>query len=444
VPAAGLEAPRVVVLVTLDTTRADHLGCYGYPRPTTPFVDSLAQSGVLFENAFSAISLTGASHATLFTGLQPDQHRHWRNGESFPERGTPDGDRFTTLAERFAAHAYATAAFTAVRWLHGITRGFGYVNLGEVGPGVAQRPADATVLQVIDWLKLRRPGERLFVWIHLFDPHMPRSAPATQVQALRFRSPSEAQRFGTDAVASRGVPVGAFPGPVELAQAYAAYDAEIRFADDELGRLHAFMDRAGWLRDAWWIVTADHGEGLGQHGHMEHGRFVYDEQVRVPLVVSGTGLARGRRVRELAHLADVWPTFVALLGEAPAQPKHALAGVSLLPALRGTASLPTRPIFATRRLTGPTQWEPGDLFAVRDLDWKYIAKSEGQDELYDLRHDPLELRNRIDDSLPVRERLEHLARTTWARLRAEGGPAGPPQPLDPKTEEELRALGYIN
>ncbi len=169
-PVAALDAPRVVVLVTLDTTRADHLGCYGYPRPTTPFIDSLAREGVLFENAYSAISLTAPSHATLFTGLHPDQHLLWRNGDSLPAPDAPEAGRFAMLAERMAACGYATAAFTAVRWLFGITRGFAYVNLGERGPGLAHRPADETILQVIDWLKLGRSGERLFVWVHLFDP----------------------------------------------------------------------------------------------------------------------------------------------------------------------------------------------------------------------------------------------------------------------------------
>ncbi len=436
--AAGQPAPRVVVLVTLDTTRADHLGAYGYPRPTTPFIDALARRGVVFENAFSPISHTAPSHATIFTGLYPAQHGVRSNGEGFPDG---DDTGFSTLAERFEAAGYRSAAFTSVRFLAPITRGFGYVNVGNGRP---HRPAGATIEQVVDWLKLRRRDERIFAWIHLFDPHQADRAPEAQRAALAFASDAEAQRFATEISTRRGVHGGVFDGPLQLAAFYAGYDAQIRYADSELGRLHAWMQRHGFGDDAWWIVTADHGEGLGQHGHRNHGRYVYDEQLRVPLIVSGRGVPAGRRVSGLAHLTDLWPSLADLLGQESRQPTHELRGLSLLPSLTGTA-LPARQVYAERRPRDERRlkWERADLFATFDLDWKYIAKSEDADEFYDRRSDPLELQNRIAEHSPVRERLAAAARAAWAQLKAEGA-RYKPRPADPKALEELRALGYVN
>jgi arylsulfatase A-like enzyme len=444
--ATALEAPQVVVLVTLDTTRADHLGCYGYPRPTTPFIDSLAREGVLFETAYSAISHTAPSHATIFTGLYPYQHSIRANGDAFPEGDSAENLGFSTLAERFSAAGYRTAAFTATAFLAPIARGFEYLNRGGGQRGFAYRPAADSVDQVIDWLRLRRHDERLFIWLHLFDPHQPQRAPESDTRALAFRDPAAARAFGLATEQRRGIAPSLFGTPEELARVYAAYDAELHYADRELRRLHAALRERGALRDAWWIVTGDHGEGMGQHGHREHGRFVYEEQLHVPLVFWGRGLAAGRRVSGIAHLTDLWPTLATLLGAELRQPAHRLPGISLLDALAG-ARLPARQVFAERRPRDEERisWEPEEPFAIFDQDWKYIAKSEGEDELYDRRSDPLELRNLIARPSPVRERLETAARSAWARLRAEGSRySGPRRSLDAAEQEELRALGYLN
>lgn len=446
-PANALEPPRVIVFVTLDTTRADHLGCYGYPRPTSPFLDSLAKRGVLFENAYSAISHTAPSHATMFTGLYPAQHGIRRNGQRFPEAEPPEQTGFTTLAEHFGAAGYRTAAFTSTRFVAPLSRGFEYVNVGSGHGRLPYRQADATIEQVVDWLRLRRPGERFFAWIHLYDPHTPAAAPQAHARATAFASEREARAFAAEMVSRRGAAADLFESPAQLARLYSDYDAEIHFADQELRRLHEHMQAAGLLSDAWWVVAGDHGEGLGQHRHLNHGRYVYDEQIRVPLIFWGRGLGGARRVGELAHLIDLWPTFVALLGHELRQPAHELRGVSLLPALAGSGRLPARQVFAERRPRDEARekWEAADLFAIFDLEWKYIAKSEGDDEFYDRRSDLRELRNLIGEPSPVRERLGNAARTAWAQLKAEGGRyPSPSRPLDARTEEELRALGYVN
>jgi arylsulfatase A-like enzyme len=336
-PAWALEAPRAVVLVTLDTTRADHLGCYGYPRPTTPFIDSLAREGVLFENAYSAISHTAPPHATMFTGLYPYQHGVRANGDAFPGGDSPAEIGFSTLAELFAASGYRTAAFTSTGFLASIARGFEYVNRGAGTRAVPYRQAAASVDHAVDWVRLRGPAERYFLWLHLYDPHQPQHAPEADVRSLAFRDASAQRSFAVAMRERRGIAAGLFESDESLARVYAAYDAELRYADRELRRLHEAMGKRGALRDAWWIVTGDHGEGMGQHRHFDHGRYVYDEQLHVPLVFWGRGLGPGRRVPGIAHLTDLWPSFASLLGAEPRQPAHRLRGISLLDASRRAA-----------------------------------------------------------------------------------------------------------
>ncbi len=441
--AAALEPPRGVVFVTLDTTRADHLGCYGYPRPTSAFVDRLAREGVLFERAYAPASHTAPSHASMFTSLYPAQHGVMANGQAFPA-ATPDGkgQGYTTLAEMFASAGFRTAAFTGVKFLSGLTRGFAHVDLGG---GRGYRQADATVQAALEWAKQLGPAERFFVWIHLFDAHGPSRAPAGNLEALRFASPAAAEAFAGEAWSKWAVPRAYFKSAAELADRYRKYDAEIHFADQQLARLFEARQRTAHNRNTLWVVTADHGEGLGNHSEWGHGRLLYGEQLQVPMVFWGNGLPAGVREASLVRLVDLMPTLAALIGKDAAQPGFTSQGRSLLPLLtRGGGLAPTR-AFAQRRPPGKARrlWERGDVFAAFDLDWKYIAHSHGEDEFYDLRKDPLELANLVKSPSPVKDRLASAARETWASLRREGSKLAD-RPVDPTTEEELRALGYLN
>jgi arylsulfatase A-like enzyme len=441
-PAHALDAPRAVVFVTLDTTRADHLGCYGYARPTSAFVDRLAREGVLFERAYSPASHTAPSHASIFTALYPAQHGVIVNGQGFPAPG-PAGARpsYTTLAELFSAAGYRTAAFTSVAFLKGLTRGFSHVDLGG---GRSYRQADATVQATLQWTHGLRASDHFFVWIHLYDAHGPSRAPARHLAALQFASPAAEAAFAGEAWTKWGVPRSYFKNAADLAGRYQKYDAEIRFADEQLAMLFEDLHSTARNRGTLWVVTADHGEGLGNHSHWGHGRLLYDEQLHVPLIFSGNGLPAGVRDASLVRLVDVMPTFAALLGKKLVQPGFTSEGRSLLPLLTRSGRLPANKAFAQRRPPDKARrlWERGDVFAVFDLDWKYIAHTQGEDEFYDLRKDPLELANLVKTPSPVKERLASLTRETWSKLRREGSsvPAGL---VDPTTEEELRALGYI-
>ena len=438
---AALDTPRGVVFVTLDTTRADHLGCYGYPRGTSAFTDRLAREGVLFEHAYAPASHTAPSHASMFTSLYPAQHGVTANGQAFPDvEAKPQG--YTTLAEMFGGAGYRTAAFTSVAFLKGLARGFSHLDLGG---GRGYRQADATVQAAIEWARQLGPTERFFVWIHLFDAHGPSRAPAGHLEALRFASPAAADAFADEAWSKWGVPRAYFKSATDLADRYRKYDAEIHFADEQLARLFEEMQRTAQNRSTLWVVTADHGEGLGNHSEWGHGRLLYGEQLQVPMVFWGNGLPAGVREASLVRLVDLMPTLAALIGKDAAQPGFASQGRSLLPLLtRGGGLAPTR-AFAQRRPPDKARrlWERGDVFAVFDLDWKYIVHSQGEDEFYDLRKDPLELANLVKSPSHVKDRLASLARETWASLRREGSKLAD-RPVDPTTEEELRALGYLN
>ncbi len=441
-PVRPLDTPRAVVFVTLDTTRADHLGCYGYARPTSAFVDRLAREGVLFERAYAPASHTAPSHASMFTGLYPAQHGVLVNGQGFPATGSAGGrPSYTTLAELFGAAGYRTAAFTSVAFLEGLTRGFSHVDLGG---GRRYRQADATVQAAVQWMRGLASSDRFFAWIHLFDAHGPSRAPTRHLDALRFASGAAQTAFAGEAWTRWGVPRSYFKSAAELAARYQKYDAEIRFTDEQLARLSGELQGNSRKRGTLWVVTADHGEGLGNHSEWGHGRLLYDEQLHVPLVFSGNGLRGAVRDPSLVRLVDVMPTLAALLGRTQAQPGFTSEGRSLLPLLTGSGRLPASRAFAQRRPPDKARrlWERGEVFAVFDLDWKYIAHSQGGDEFYDLRKDPLELANLVKAPSPLKERLASLTRETWTRLRREGSRL-PERPFDTTTEEELRALGYI-
>jgi arylsulfatase A-like enzyme len=440
-PAAltAAEPPRAIVLVTIDTLRADHLGAYGYGRPTSPFLDRLAREGVLFENAFASSSMTAACHASLFTGLHPPQHGVRLNDEGF---SSASHRRFRTLAETLAGAGYTTGAFSAVGFLNSIAQGFETVDAGS-GDYLRYRQADAVIDRALAWLGKRKRDERFFLWVHLFDVHPPRRAPTHGTSRLLFGSAAAAEQFAREAVERRGVTPGAYPTPAALALSYAQYDTEIAFVDQELGRLFERMGAMHLNERAVWIVTADHGEGLGNHDWLDHVRFLYNEAVRVPLIIYAEERWEERRVRDLVRHVDVMPTLLTLLGLPFEQPGFTTVGRSLLPLLEGGKMVPAMS-FSLRRPWGSDhrEWERGEVFALQDLDWKYIAHTDGKDEFFDLRSDPLELRNLVEAPSPVRDRLSDMAREVFAALRREGQVAT--KHTEPAVTEELKALGYIH
>jgi arylsulfatase A-like enzyme len=412
-----------VVLVTIDTLRADHCSAYGYARDTTPVMRRLASEGVLVEAAYAPMATTAPSHATLLTSLYPIAHGCVRNGRFLREQ-------HVTLAERLKAAGYRTSAVVSSFVLSprfGFGQGFGSFDsrFEDARPRDARqttarkafsRTADATTLVALDWLARRQRDRPFFLWVHYFDPHEPYAPP--EAFRRRFR------QTGPDEVAAR-------------------YDGEVAFADEQLGRLLDALDQAGERTRTLVVLTADHGEGLGDHGHMTHSVNVYEEAVRVPLVFRWPGtVPAGRRLAGPVEMVDVTPTVLELLGLPLAPPLH---GTSFAGALRGQPgterTADAKMVFLQRRVYTDEASIRGEKFGVRAGSWKYIeALDEGTRELFDLRADPAELAN------VAARHPEPAARLSQAIARWRARHAGGPKALDDETEEAregLRALGYV-
>jgi arylsulfatase A-like enzyme/Flp pilus assembly protein TadD len=397
-PAGEVQAaPARFVLVTIDTLRADRVGCYGAENAGTATLDALAGRGVRFETAIAPTPLTLPSHATLLTALDPPDHGVRGNGR-FRLR-----DELPTLAERMQTSGFATAAFVSAFVLDrrfGLARGFDHYDdrLGVQSPdaGVASRTAEQTVDVALLWLA--RAPERFFLWLHLYDPHAPYEPP----------EPLRARHLGRP------------------------YDGEIAFADAQLGRLLAAVDARFPADETVVIATSDHGESLGEHGEPTHAFTVYDATQRVPLLMAGPGLPAGKVVSGLARLADVAPTVLELAG-APGLASP--TGLSLLPLVRGESEAEPRIAWVETLATQlDFGWSP--LLGVRTAAHKYVRAP--RPELYALASDPGETRNLAGEQ-------PELARELDAVVEARGAarPVAANLAVDPEVTERLRALGYV-
>ena len=393
------ERPARIVLVTIDTLRADHVGAYGARGAHTPTLDGLAQGGVRFDTAISPVPLTLPSHATLMTGLDPDRHgvRHNAVFTLAPE--------IPTLAERMREAGLGTAAFVGAFVLDqrfGLARGFdtyddhiGDRRSGSAVVGFAERRAGEVVDAFLAWLE--GAPENFFAWIHVYDPHATYDPPA-------------------------GFSLGFAAQP---------YDGEIAYVDAQIGRVIEALGRRFDPAGTLVIVTSDHGESLGEHGEPTHSYSLYDATQRVPMIWNGPGFRGGRAVPDVVRLADVAPTLLAMLGAAPLAEAQ---GRDLRVVARGGAA--PEPAYSE---TLATHFDYGwsALFSVRNEQWRYIRAP--QPELYDVRSDPGERRNIVTDKPDVAAELDAWieARRTSARpLAARGG-------LSNDERERLQALGYV-
>ena len=398
-------AARNLVLVTIDTLRADRLGCYGNREVATPRLDAIAASGALFEQATVHVPLTRPSHASIFTGRLPAEHGLRDNVSPALAPDVP------TLAPMLKAAGFRTGAFVSSIVLSrqsGLNRGFDeYSDRFEVEGDDArflntiQKPGDVTMTEALSFVE-RGGGERFFAWIHLYDPHDP------------------------------------YEPPEPYASRYAGrpYDGEVAWTDALVGRLEDALQRLGVRDQTLLVVTSDHGEGLGEHGESVHGFFVYESTLRVPLIVRGPGVAPGRRMKELVTSVDLLPSVLDLLG-VPAPAGWSGSGRSLAPLLRGTGSLPPAPAYA-ESLLPLLHYGWSDLRALRDGRWKYIQAP--RPELYDLESDPGETRD-LAAEMPARAAA--LRDGLAARLSRERAVATDAAGVPADLLEKLGALGYL-
>ena len=378
----------VVVLVTLDTTRADYLGCYGSDVPgSSPRVDALAADGVLFRQSISQAAVTPVSHASILTGLYPYHHglrvMHGTSQNRLQEQQV-------TLAEILSEEGYDTGAFVSafpVTEYFGFAQGFDHfdaeftppaaerklVTGGMVNTGAVQRHAGDTTARALSWMDERqRP---FFLWLHYFDPHDEHVLPPGGI-------PAHVQSVTEDRERRR-----------------ALYRYELTYMDSQLGLVFDKLKDLGLWDNSVVVVTADHGEGLGDHDWWTHG-ILYQEQVRVPLVIRGPGLARGAFVEPTVRSIDIVPTIAELVG-LDAGDLPTLDGRSLVPLMNGSSTDLALDAYTDSVNTLVYRIAPGlkdnknDLLFALVLDnrWKYIhhLKQRDKSELYDLVQDPGEL-----------------------------------------------------
>ncbi|MEX2270614.1 MAG: sulfatase-like hydrolase/transferase [Vicinamibacterales bacterium] len=414
-PAPGAQGPHGVLLITIDTLRADRVGAYGHKFASTPVLDALAARGVRFADATAHAPLTHPSHAAIMTGRYPGAFGIRLNGM------TPMPPEAMTLAERFREAGYATGAVVASVILdeaYGLSQGFESYDdrisapSGDVALSTLQRRADAVTDRALAWLKEHGPGRRSlgeggkwFLWVHYYDPHLPYDPP----------------KMGT------GLNIQDRP-----------YDAEVAFVDQQLGRLLRGIDPARTLVS----VTSDHGEALGDHGEADHGYFIYDSTLHVPWIIAGPGIAP-RVVAEQVRVIDVAPTLADLAGIGPStradnSARSGQDGESLRGVMNGAARREIPPSYAE-------SWYPklhfgwSELRSLRVGEWKHIAAPKP--ELYDLRTDKGELKNVIAARAPVAARMAADMQRVTAGFR--DAPAEAAATPDPEAVARLRALGYV-
>jgi len=395
VPAsAGMLNDCNVLFVTLDTTRADRIGCYGHTGIRTPALDGLARAGVLFSSAFAPTPTTIPSHCSMMTGLYPQHHGARANGHRLD-------DSIGTLAEALSDAGFVCAAFVSSFVLDsrfGLGRGFAHYDdrFGSVqGATDSQRRADATTDRALAWLG-DRASQRFFMWVHYFDPHDPYDPPQP------YRS-----------------------------QYALAYDGEIAFADAQLGRLLAAIDEAGLTETTLVVVAADHGESLGQHEELTHGFLIYNATLHVPMIMRcGTRLGGGVHVSRNVSLVDIMPTVLSLLNVST--PPN-LDGVDLT-----TPGKASRAVFA-ETLHGAVFYGWAPLMGVVEGSNKFIHGPDS--ELYDIEIDPLEESNVIGSRPQLAGSLQRRIESLFGSDLEQVAPV---KSLRLSAEElaKLQALGY--
>lgn len=399
-----------VILVTIDTLRADYLSCYGSQVAKTPNMDALAARGVRFGQAIVQVPLTAPSHASILTGAYPQAHKVRDMGGFILDPKIP------TLATILSHSGLDTAAFIGAAVLnrhYGMNRGFAVyaddmkekTDLKKLPGVVAEVRAEIVTQRAMDWLERRaqRQGSagRFLMWVHYYDPHFPYDPP----EPFRSRYPKS------------------------------LYAGEVAYTDDQIGRLLKGFPERNLLDDTLVVLIADHGESLGDHGEYTHGVFLYDSTVRVPLIVAGPGVPAGHVVNQQVRSIDVMPTIVDFLGVSPGGQVH---GVSLMPAIVEGKGVRSNYCYM-ETLYPKTTMGWSELRGMRTDEWKLVVAPKP--ELYQIAQDRSESHNLVSKRPAEADQLQ---KKVW---EVAGPPENlgelKPQPIDEERRRELQALGYV-
>lgn len=435
--AVAVAAPRIVkespgrpsvIIISIDTLRADHLACYGYGRNVSPNIDKLAKESVVFADCSSQSSWTPTSVGSLFTSLYPSQHG------SFGRDRIPLPGEDVTLAEALRDAGYYTAAFSASPFIHpdfGFGQGF-----MEFGFDPSENAGKLNSL-VLGWLK-ERAQEPTFLYVMYFDPHFKYSPPPPFAEMFRdgpdhkpLWDPGHVTRI------DNLFDLNATVGRETFEFLKSEYDGEIAYTDSELGRLLEALRAAGMLDNSILVFTADHGEEFLEHGGFGHGNTLYREVLHVPLMIRAPGIASPAPARTPVRQIDVMPTILQILGIALPRP---VEGKSLAPLLKSPEDVDERPVYAaTRHLLREEE-------VMRSLvkgDFKIIvAENPARVELYDLSSDPEEQENLTQSRPELRKEMTgELIRFEAAMLPSYQGTSAAPPP--DRTVELLKSLGYL-
>ena len=398
-PPSATREIRNVLLVSIDTLRADRLGCYGFPQATSPHIDALAADGTLFRRAISSAPITLPSHSTMLTGTTPLTHGvHDNDSNRLAERNL-------TLAEILQQRGFATGAVigsSVLKRAFGLAQGFDVYDdetpgVNEEVLGYPERPAREVSEAGIAFLETHAEAP-FFLLLHYYDPHYEYSPPEPY-----------ASRFPDD-----------------------PYAGEIAYTDAMLGRVFEALERLSLRDSTLVVVTSDHGESFGEHGEIGHVFFVYQSTAHIPLVVRGPGLPRGQVIEDLVGSVDLVPTILGLLGiPVPAQ----VEGIDLSGRLRGEEAPHAGERFVYCESLAPSKLGCNSLFGLVSERWKYIHTT--RPELYDLSADPHEERNLVGPEPEVAAALRARLEGLLAR-----GQQSEPWEIDPQTRLELMLLGY--
>ncbi|MGE5057012.1 MAG: sulfatase-like hydrolase/transferase [Acidobacteriota bacterium] len=405
VAVAKAPAKSDVLLITIDTLRADHVGAYGFKNAKTPTIDGLARTGVLFEHAYSQVPLTLASHTSLLTGTYP-----FHNGvQDFT--GQPLSPSIRSVAQALEAQGYDTAAIVSSYVLDrswGLNRGFGLYydvfkgsSFLENDPGLVERKAGGSVDEALKWLRRSRT-KPFFLWLHLYDPHSGYEPPE----------------------------------PFRTQFADSPYDGEIAYADAELARVITYLKQRGLYDRTLIILASDHGESLGEHGEKEHGFFVYHSTLHVPLVVKpplSSGI-HAHHVSDPVPIMGIAPTILATLKlHDPIQQQFETDS------LLATAASTPAPVYSESFYSFSSfGWSP--VRTINNRSYQFIEAPKP--ELYDLRNDPEEKQNLVTEQPAVESVMDQELKNLVLRYAPHDSPAGGSQ-LDAEAVEKLRALGYM-
>jgi choline-sulfatase len=406
--AAGVR-PRDLnlLLITLDTTRADRIHAYGFDQIETPNLDRLAREGVLFEQAMSPAPLTLPAHSSIFTGKYPPAHGVRDNGGFFLD------DRETTIAERLQARGFTTGGFVGAyvldhKW--GVAQGFqtyfddfDLSKYQSLSLGSVDRPGNEVADKALQWLD-RVGSKRFFGWVHFYDAHSPYDPPE----------------------------------PFKSRYAGHPYIGEIAFVDSQVGRLLAYLDAHHLADNTLVIVMGDHGESLGEHGEGTHGFFVYQATMHVPLLVRAPYDAmKGRRVADTVRSIDILPTALELLGVPSSEQ---FEGTSVVPLMTGAKK--ELGLAAYSEAIYPRfHFGWSDLRALTAGRYKYVAAP--RPELYDLQQDPGESRNVYAERQALGDRMNQELATLERRMSSAAAPPRAAVEVDPDARARLAALGYV-